>query len=119
MKRIIAIICLAGAALLYAHSGNIPLYGDLGGGGIVKNPVQTPQVEVYQDANGIEITFACNLGKLKITVTDQFDAVVFTQTVDTAANSSLPIDTGGWNAGTYTLTITDGQGNLEGIFVIN
>jgi len=119
MKRLIAMICLAGATLLCVQSGNIPLRGSLAGG-LVKNPLQTPLVEVYQDTGSIELSFLCNLGKLTITVTDQYNEEVYGQSIDTSAVGNLIIDTNGWESGEYTLLIMDGQGGyLEGCFLID
>ena len=40
--------------------------------------------------------------------------------VNTTADSNLPIDTGSWPQGEYTLRITDGMGgSLIGCFVIH
>ena len=120
MKRMIVMFFLSGAALLCAISGNIPLKGDLQGGGTVKNPTLTPLIEAYQNAGSIEITFLNDLGKLQIVVCDQNDEEAYAMGVDTSVVSSLPISTDGWSAGTYTLMITDGQGGyLIGYFVID
>ena len=116
MKRLLMLICLTGAALLCVHSGNVPLQGDLQGGGL-KSPGDP--VEVFQTTGSIEVNFLCNLGKLNIAVTNQNGNVVFNQGIDATAGSSLPINTGGWAADEYTLLISDGQGgSLVGIFEI-
>jgi len=116
MKRLLMLICLTGAALLCVHSGNVPLQGDLQGGGL-KSPGDP--VEVFQNPGSIEVSFWCNFGKLSIVVKDQNSNEVYNQGIDATAGSSLPIDTGGWAAGEYTLLISDGQGgSLVGIFEI-
>ena len=117
MKKFLMLICLAGVAFLSVQSGNVPIQGRLLVGGL-KSPGHP--VEVFQNPGSIEILFLCNLGKLKITVYDEYGDDVFAQSVDATAGSSLPVSTNGWSAGEYTLTITDGQGGyLEGSFLID
>jgi len=113
-------IVLAGVSLLNVQSGNIPVQGDMGGGGYTKKPSQNPPVEVYQYPASIEVSFLIDLGELGIEALDESGAPVFQAAVKTAAGSSLPIDTGSWAPGKYCLVITDKFGGyLEGYFVIN
>ena len=113
-------IVLAGVSLLSVHSSNIPLQGKLGGGGPTKDPSLTVPVVVYQYTASIEVSFLSDLGDLCIEVLDESGPHVFQTVVKTAAGSSLPINTGSWAPGEYTLVITDKFGGyLEGYFVIN
>ena len=117
MKRSLMILCLAGLAFLSAQSVNVPLYGDLMGGGL-KSPGDP--VEVFQNPGNLEIAFLRNLGDLKIGITDPYGDTVYHTMVNAVAGSLLAIDVSGWSAGAYTLTISNGQGGcLEGKFSIN
>ena len=119
MKKVILLIVLAGVSLMSVHA-NIPLKGKLGSGGPTKDPSLTVPVVVYQYTASIEVSFLSDLGDLCIEVLDESGAPVFQTVVKTAAGSSLPINTGSWAPGEYTLVITDKFGGyLEGYFVIN
>ena len=116
MKKLGMLICMAGIVLLSAQASNVNIHGNLTGGG-VKNPGEP--VEVYYDQGYLEVSFLCHLGKLNISVANQSNAVVYDKGVDATEGSSLEIDTTGWSAGVYILSITDGQGGcLEGSFEI-
>jgi len=118
MKRFFITLILAGATFLSVQSGNVPLHGQLGGPGPMKE-IQEHPVEAYQNANGVEITFLENLGALEIVVEDESGAKVFQTTVNATAGGTLIINTGGWSKGNYTLIITDEEGGcLKGNFAI-
>ena len=120
MKKVMMLICLAGMTLLSVQSGNVPLKGELGGDGTMKNPAPKILVEAYQSATHIQLTFLVDLGVLNITVADETGAPVFQTKVNAAAGSGMDIDTCSLQPGVYTLSITDGLGgSLEGYFVIN
>jgi len=120
MKKVFLMIVLVGVSLLSVQSGNVPLYGDLLGSGPTKDPSQTPPVEVYQYPASIEVSFLIDLGELCIEITGESGAPVFQTVEKAAAGSSVPINTGSWEPGKYTLVITDGLGGcLEGNFVID
>ena len=115
MKRFVMIICLAGLALLSVHSYNIPLKGQLAGGG----PKNGSPVEAFQNQNDVSITFNTNLGKLKVDISDEFGNTVFLTSVNATNGSSLTIDTYEMDGGVYYITICNGNNEcLEGSFVI-
>ena len=116
MQRLLMMICWAGLAFLSVQSGNVPLHGILQVGE-VKSPGNP--VEVFQNLDNLEISFLSNLGDLKIGETDPYGETVYHTMVNAAAGSLLAIDVSGWSAGAYTLTISNGQGALQGNFVIN
>ena len=120
MKRWMMIF-LVGATLFNVQAGNIPLKGELEGGGIMKTPFPTLPVEAWQNDADVQLDFLVDLGALNVmVVADEAGEPVFQTTVKATAGSELNIDTGSWDAGEYTLWITDGLGgSLEGKFVIN
>jgi len=118
MKKIVIVFILAGVSLFCVQSGDIPMRGSLGSGGIQKNPASP--VEVFQNSAGIEVCFLIDLGDLCIEAFDQSGALVFQTVVKAASGSSLPVNTSSWAPGEYTLVISDKFGGcLEGSFVIN
>ena len=116
--KMMMIICFIGATFFNVQSGNIEMKGKLAGSGPMKNPSQS-QVEVYQSATDVRITFLVDLGSLNIAVVDESGVPVHQTKVNAVAGSTLTIDIDGWNPGVYTLFITDGNGGcLEGVFEI-
>ena len=79
----------------------------------------TPPVVATLDGYSLFVEFKQTLGILNVTVTDHEDNIMFDQTVDATAGSSLLIDVESWRAGEYTLLITNElEESLEGTFVI-
>ena len=119
MKRWMMIF-LVGATLFNVQAGNIPLKGNLAGGGPMKTPFPTLPVEAWQNDADIQLTFLVDLGSLNITVADEAGEPVFQTTVNATAGSKWYIDAESWNGGEYTLLIANGTGGyLMGKFVIN
>ena len=120
MKKLVLMICLAGASLFYVHSGNVPLQGKLLVGDGMKSPELKLQVEAYQNATEIQLYFLVDLGSLSIEVLNEAENTVYHKMVKATAGSDLPIDTSSWEPGEYLLLITDKLGGrLEGYFVID
>jgi len=125
MKYIIMISCLSLLGFFCTEKANnkdpnpsIALKGKLEVPGPIRNP-QTPPVEAFQNATDVLLVFNGNLGSLNIEVLEEVGDTVFKTTVNATTGSTLTINTGSWESGTYTLLITDGLGGyLEGIFEI-
>ena len=118
MKRFLIIICLAGTAFVNVHSSKIYLHGNLAGTGLMRN--QTSPIEAYQNATSVVIAFSVDLGNLDIVVSDHSGSVVFHTMVDATAGSSLSIDTGDWESGSYMISLCNRSDICaEGIFEID
>lgn len=59
------------------------------------------------------------VGDATITVTDEFNQLVYLETTDTGLNSEIHIPVDLWTAGYYNLTITYGTTTLRGNFLLN
>lgn len=131
MKKIcivlFCLLCQSGAMYITEANANIfeltdlcskvPLKGYLSGAQVMSTqPASTP-VEVYQNPADLQVIFKSSLGSLNIVVTNKWGYPVFQQTVNAIAGNSLNIATQSWAAGTYTISILNGQGGcLEGQF---
>ena len=77
------------------------------------------QCSAYQYSDYIEVSLSRLLGIISIEIYDSEYDIVYDETVNTAEQSDLQIDTSGLTAGEYTIRFTNSQGqSLEGIFAI-
>lgn len=130
MKRIgSCILCLLLAAGMFAETAGLPagmkgkierilLQGQLNNPK-VKSLTTSQPVEVIQTDLNLRVNFLSSSGSLTVKVTNAQSALVFGQTVNATAGNGLTIDTQGWSAGAYNISITNTTGGrLEGAFAI-
>ena len=76
-------------------------------------------ISAYQYSGYIEVSLSRFLGVISIEIYDSEYDIVYDETVDSADQSDLQIDTSGLTAGEYTIQFTNSQGQyLCGIFMI-
>ncbi len=113
---LLSLVTVANPAYLPGSKEKVRLKGSLGTISVKSLPATEP-VEVYYSDTAVEVMFNKSLGNLTITVTGKWGLTVYSNTVNATAGGSLMIPITNWNAGTYTVRITNGQGGcLEGSF---
>ena len=101
-------------------SSTIVLKGQLVGSGPMRGEPNDPNLEAWQNATNIVVSFSVDLGELSIDVVDQTGKMVYQTTVDAIAGDSLVIDTRKWKTLSYTITICNDENDCaEGSFDID
>lgn len=84
------------------------------------NGITTP-IPAYVTISSMELAiyFETAVGEATITVTDDFNQVVYLETTGTGLTSEIHIPVDLWTAGHYNLTITYGTTTLRGNFLLD
>jgi len=82
------------------------------------SPTVSVPVSISVSDAGLALHFNEAIGLAVITITNDAGDIVYQETVDTDATSSVFIPSSSWNTGSYTITITYGTTSLIGCFEI-
>jgi len=118
MKHLIIIISFLLIGITGIANDTIYLKGKLKAGG--PKSTTTTQVEAYLFDGEIAVHFLDCLNKLTVTIVDENNQTVYSQTVNSCTTSNITINTQNWNSGNYFITISDSYGgSMGGDFFIN
>lgn len=92
----------------------INLYGDLASGPGL-NSVVKPTIIAELEGDSVSLLFQKNVGVLKITITNE-QGVVILSDIDTTDTYSFNLSLSGSPKGLYTITLSNEQGKMWGIF---
>ena len=99
---------------------SVKLKGTLVTGGGGPKSTLTQPVEAYLFDGEIAVHFLDCLNKLTVTIVDENNQTVYSQTVNSCTTSNITINTQNWNSGNYFITISDSYGgSMGGEFFIN
>ena len=116
-------VCLLNTGLLSANNTDVPdknkdveLTGNLLEPGTRS---LLPPISAIQYSNYIEVSLSRFLGEISVSIYDEANNVVYTETINPATQPVFCIDTGFLCAGVYSIEFVNSQGQyLEGSFVI-
>lgn len=76
-------------------------------------------IEVFQEENSLMIYYLNELEKIEITISDENNYIVYSETVSVSEGAKSFIDLNGLKKGNYTIKLNDLKGGeLTGIFTI-
>lgn len=78
----------------------------------------TLPVSATIDATELAVYFESLVGNATIIVYDEFNNVIYMDTVETNTDMSVSIPSSTWDAGNYSISITYGKTELTGSFVM-